>query len=193
MQPGIPTSRDYSCDMPFTTEAAAGSRGAGRCPGLRLRSPLGWLVIQGTAAERTPAGSLTVLGARIFRLTSTAKERAGGSLELSTESIRADREWGACDRFSLPGDGFSVAGLGSLPKRVFRAIPPQYAAMPAEVPERSLALHPTTTSSCLASAGRARRDSSRLCSRIRAMAWRRFARYSSRVLACPLAPGTSAQ
>src|ERR1035437_868752 len=90
-------------------------------------------------------------------------------------------------------NGFSVAGLRVLPKCVFSALPPQYATMPAEMPEQSLDLHPTTTSSCLASGGSARKDSSRLLSRIRAIASRRFARHSSRVLPCPLAPGTSAQ
>jgi len=61
------------------------------------------LALQGTAAERTPAASLTVLGVRIFRLTSTAKPMAGGSPRLLTGSIRADRGSKACDRFSLPG------------------------------------------------------------------------------------------
>lgn len=35
----MPIPRDSSCDTPFTTEASPGSRGAGRCPGLRLRLP----------------------------------------------------------------------------------------------------------------------------------------------------------
>ena len=93
----------------------------------------------------------------------------------------------------MAGNGFSVARLRILPKCVLAALPPQYATMPAEMPEQPLALHPTTTNSCLASGGRARKDSSRLCSRTRAIASRRFARHSSRVLPCPLAPGTSAQ
>src|ERR1039457_7003470 len=90
-------------------------------------------------------------------------------------------------------NGLSMARLRVLPKRVFFALSPQHATMRAMVSEKSFALHPTTTSSCLASGGRARRDSSRLYSRIRAIASRRFARHSSRVLPCPLAPGTSAQ
>ena len=64
--------------------------------------------------------------------------------------------------FSVTGNGFSVARLRILPKCVLAALPPQYATMPAEMPEQSLALHPTTTNSCLASGGRARKDSSRL-------------------------------
>ena len=111
-----------------------------------------------------------------------------GDRKLATDSLCQE-----VSDFPMAGNGFSVAGLRILPKFVFRALPPQYTAVPAKMPEQSLALHPTTTSSCLASAGRARRDSSRLCSRIRAMAWRRFARHSSGVLPCPLAPGTSAQ
>ena len=76
-----------------------------------------------------------------------------------------------------------------------RGSPPSFRntqPMPAEMPVESLALHPTTTSSCLASAARARKDSSRLCSRIRAIASRSSARHSPRVLPCPLAPGSSA-
>ena len=75
------------------------ARGVVRVSGFVCRG----LGLQGTAAERTPAGSLTVLGARIFRLTSTAKAMAGGSPRLLTDSIRADRGSKACDRFSLPG------------------------------------------------------------------------------------------
>ena len=62
----------------------------------------------------------------------------------------------------MAGDGFSVARLRILPKRVLAGLPPQYATMPAEVPEQTLALHPTTTNSCMASGGRARKDSCRL-------------------------------
>jgi hypothetical protein len=110
-----------------------------------------------------------------------------------------DRKFGTdslCEEvgdFSVTGDGISVARLRILPKCALAALPPQYATMPAGMPEQPLALHPTTTNSCLASGGRARKDSSRLCSRIKAIASRRFARHSSRVLPCPLAPGTSAQ
>ncbi len=57
----------------------------------------------------------------------------------------------------------------------------------------SVADHPTITSSCVASTGRARKDSSRLCSRIKAMDALKFSRHSSCVTPCPLAPGTSAQ
>src|SRR5713101_8237656 len=54
-------------------------------------------------------------------------------------------------------------------------------------------LHPITTSSCLAFGGRARKDSSRLYSRMRAIASRRFARHSSPDFPWPLAPGASVQ
>src|ERR1035438_6511694 len=65
--------------------------------------------------------------------------------------------------------------------------------MPTNMPEESLQLHPTTTSSCLASGGKARKASARLYSRTRVIASRRFAIHSSRDLPSPLAPGTSAQ
>ena len=39
----------------------------------------------------------------------------------------------------MAGNGFSVAGLRIFPKRVFRALPPPHAAMPAGMPEQSLA------------------------------------------------------
>src|SRR5579872_60522 len=87
----------------------------------------------------------------------------------------------------------SVAGLWVFPKSVFFALSTYDATVTAKVPEQPFALHPTITGSCLASGGRARKDSSRLCSRINAMASRKFARHSSSVLPCPLAPGTSAQ
>ena len=109
--PRIPIPWDYSCDMPFTTEASPGSRGAGRCPGLRLRfgSPKHCCLAD-------PAGFSTMLGARIIRLTSIAKAMAGGSPELLTDSIRADREWRACDRFSLPGGSRFPHGGERLPR-----------------------------------------------------------------------------
>jgi hypothetical protein len=84
------------------------------------------------------------------------------------------------------GPGSIVCGKSSSRGGVFFAFSPQHAAVAAKI-------HPITTSSCLASGGRARRDSSRLCLRIRVIASRRFARHSSRDLPCPLAPGTSAQ
>ena len=62
----------------------------------------------------------------------------------------------------MTGDGFSVARLRILPECMLAALPPQYATMSAEMPEQPLALHPTTTNSCLASGGSARKDSSRL-------------------------------
>jgi len=64
-----------------------------------------------------------VLGARIFRLTLIAKTTAGGSPKLLAGSIQADRGSKACDRFSLAGNGFRVAGLRVLPKRGFRGLP----------------------------------------------------------------------
>ena len=62
----------------------------------------------------------------------------------------------------MTGDGFSVARLRVLPECVLTALTPQYATMSAEMAEQPLALHPTTTNSCLASGGRERKDSSRL-------------------------------
>jgi hypothetical protein len=47
----------------------------------------------------------------------------------------------------MAGNGFSVARLRVLPKRMFFPLSPQYATMPAKVPEESLPFHPTTTSS----------------------------------------------
>lgn len=70
---------------------------------------------------------------------------------------------------------------------------PNHAPVPSKVPEQRITLHPTTTSSCWASGGTERSDSSRRYCRISVMAARKFARHSSRVLPCPLAPGTSAQ
>ena len=52
-----------------------------------------------------------------------------------------------------------MAGLRVLPKCVFLALSAQHAAVAAQVPKESLQLHPMTTSSCLASGGRARNDS----------------------------------
>ena len=89
-------------------------------------------------------------------------------------------------------DGLGVAGLRVLPEGMFLAFSSQHAAVAAKMPE-DLALHPITISSCLASGGSARKDSSRLCTRMSAIASRRFARHSSRDLPWPFAPGTSAQ
>jgi hypothetical protein len=87
----------------------------------------------------------------------------------------------------------SVTSLWILPKSVLLALSAQDATITAKVPEKPFAPHPTTTGSCLASGGKARRDSSRLCSRMSAIASRKFARHSSCVLPCPFAPGNSAQ
>lgn len=95
--------------------------------------------------------------------------------------------------FRVSGNRFAVTGLWVLPKAVFFAFAPLNATITAKVPEKPFAFHPTITGSCLASGGKARRDSSRLCSRMSAIAARKFARHSSSVFPCPFAPGTSAQ
>ena len=79
-----------------------------------------------------------------------------------------------------------VTRLKIFPKGVFRSLPPNHATIAAEVAEQSLALHPTTTSSCLTSGGSARNDSSRLYSGIREIASLRLLRHSSRVEPCPV-------
>ena len=81
----------------------------------------------------------------------------------------------------------------SLPKSMLFALPAQHGTITAKAPEKRFAPHPTTTGSCLASGGKARRDSSRLCSRMSAIASRKFARHSSCVRPWPFAPGSSAQ
>ena len=93
----------------------------------------------------------------------------------------------------MPRNGFRVPGLRVLPNRVFLALSAQHATLPTKMPEEPFQLHPTTTSSCLASGGKARKASSRLYSRTRVIASRRFAMHSSRDFPSPLAPGTSAQ
>ena len=95
--------------------------------------------------------------------------------------------------FGVGRDGFQVTGLWILPKGMFFTLAAQHAPVTPEVPEKSLALHPTTTGSCLASGGKARSDSSRRCARMSAIASRKFARHSSCVVPWPFAPGTSAQ
>lgn len=90
-------------------------------------------------------------------------------------------------------DRFRVTGLWILPERVLLAFAPNHATVSAKVAQQRITLHPTTTSSCFASGGRDRSDSSRRCSRMRAIACLRLSRHSSRVLPCPFAPGTSAQ
>ena len=94
---------------------------------------------------------------------------------------------------SMTRNGFRMTGLRVLPKCVLFAFSAQDASMLAKMAEECLQLHPITTSSCLASGGRARKDSSRRCCRMRAIASRRFDRHSSRDFPWPLAPGTSAQ
>src|SRR5690348_18399266 len=61
----------------------------------------------------------------------------------------------------VPRHSFGVAGLGIFPERMLYAFPPKHASVLAKVAQQALQLHPTTTSSCLASGGSARRDSSR--------------------------------
>ena len=95
--------------------------------------------------------------------------------------------------FGVARNGFHVTGLWILPKGMFFTLAAQHAPVTPEVPEKSLALHPTITGSCLASGGKARSDSSRRCARISAIASRKFARHSSCVVPWPFAPGTSAQ
>jgi hypothetical protein len=57
---------------------------------------------------------------------------------------------------------FRVAGLRILPQCVLFAFSAQDTTVPAKMPEQSFKPHSTTTSSCLASGGKARKDSSRL-------------------------------
>src|SRR5258707_15082117 len=65
---------------------------------------------------------------------------------------------------SMARNGFRVARLRVLPKGVFLALSSQHAAMPAKMSQEPFTFHPITTRSCLASGGRERKDSSRLCS-----------------------------
>ena len=68
--------------------------------------------------------------------------------------MRPDLPVGSPDgygNFGVARDGLSVAGLGVFPKDMFRAFPAQDAAVPPKVSKQRLALHPITTSSCLAS------------------------------------------
>jgi exodeoxyribonuclease III len=95
--------------------------------------------------------------------------------------------------FSVPRNCFSVTGLWIFPESMLFALAAYYATIATKVPEKPFTLHPTITGCCLASGGSARRVSSRLCSRISAIASRKFARHSSCVFPCPFAPGTSAQ
>jgi len=84
---------------------------------------------------------------------------------------------------------FSMSGLRVLPHGVLFSLPSQHTAVPAKVAQQGLALHPTTTDSCSAPGGIERRESSRRCSRISAMASQRLSRQASRDLPWPLAPG----
>jgi len=93
----------------------------------------------------------------------------------------------------MPRNCFNVTSLWIFPKSVLFAFAAQHATVTAKVAQKPFAFHPTITGSCLALGGKARRDSSRLCSRISAIASRKFARHSSCVFPCPFAPGTSAQ
>lgn len=95
--------------------------------------------------------------------------------------------------FSVTRNRLGVACLRILPQGVLFALAPHNASVPTKVSQQSFALHPTTTSSWLASTGSERSDSSRRCSRMSVMASRRLARLSSRDLPWPFAPGTSAQ
>ena len=134
------------------------------------------------------------------------QQPGGGDLPLDQftrelDVSRAGREWTACDRSSSPAgprfrsgeERLPCGGLWILPKGMFFTLAAQHAPVTPEVPEKSLALHPTITGSCLASGGKARSDSSRRCARISAIASRKFARHSSCVVPWPFAPGTSAQ
>jgi len=97
--------------------------------------------------------------------------------------------------YSLYRGHFNTYGMG--PPRSCQSVgtssSPGYTSVTAKAPQRPLAFHPTITGSCLASGGKARRVYSRRCSKMRAIASRRFARHSSCVFPCPFAPGASAQ
>ena len=81
----------------------------------------------------------------------------------------------------VSGDCFGVTRLRIFPKGMLLAFPANDAPAAPEMPDQRFTFHPTTTSSCFASGGMERNDSSRRCSRIMAIASRRFARHSSRV------------
>src|SRR5437667_6141068 len=79
------------------------------------------------------------------------------------------------------------------PQRMFAAFPLQVAAVFTQMPQQRVAFHWTTTVSRIASCGTPRKPSSRLSSRIRAIASDKLARHSSTVRPCPFAPGISGQ
>jgi hypothetical protein len=95
--------------------------------------------------------------------------------------------------FGVPGNGFHVTSLRILPQSVFFALAVQHTPLRRRCRRSPSRLIRQSRVSCLASGGRARRDSSRRCSKISAIASRKFAWHSACVFPCPFAPGTSAQ
>ena len=130
--------------------------------------------------------SATILPARAL-----AERRLSGRVR-NRESA-ADPPGEKVRNFGMTGNRFGVACAGVLPKGMLLTLSAQHTPVTPQMAEQAVALHPITTSACSASGGMARKESSRRCSKIRAIPSRRFARHSARDLPWPFAPGTSAQ
>jgi hypothetical protein len=76
--------------------------------------------------------------------------------------------------FDVPWNSFYVAGLRVTPQGVRAAFTLEKASMPPEVPEKSFSLHPTVTTSRIASFGRPRSASSLRSCRISSIASERL-------------------
>jgi hypothetical protein len=93
----------------------------------------------------------------------------------------------------MPGDRLHGTSCGIAPQRVRSPLALQITSMLSEVLQKSAPLHSTITVSRSASAGTPRSESSRLSSKISAMASAKLVRASSFDRPCPLAPGISGQ
>jgi hypothetical protein len=88
-----------------------------------------FLAVQPPAFNGEAGGCLLICRKPIFHCDGSYSHRT------PKEAAKEVRDF----RNGMAGNGFRVAGLRILPKRVFRALPPPHAAMPAGMPEQSLA------------------------------------------------------
>ena len=148
---------------------------------------------QPTVYSPQPSSAFRPPSSVICRLISTLYVLPSLSFWIGDRETSADFDGKTVRNFCVSGNRFDPAGAGIDPKGVRAALTFQKTTVAAQMPQEFFSFHPTATSSRVASAGRPRRASSRLSSRIRSIASDRFFRQSSLVWPCPFAPGISGQ
>ena len=101
-------------------------------------------------------------------------EVGGRKLDFGNREPAANLLCEAIWDFDVPWNSFDLTGLRVAPQGVGAALPLEIASVPSKVPEKSLSLHPTVTTSRIAPCGRPRSASSLRSCRISSIASERL-------------------